>query len=183
MIENIVKSRFFNLLSEILIPAMTWILITFPLWMSPFHPAIVAYFIISFDLYYFYKAITTTYYAVISYKTILNFARVSFNKKVKAIKSSQNILHFIIIPNFKEPLHKLEKTIDYVIKNDYPYKNIIMVLAFEEKEVETAKKEKFIRQKYQSFFKEIITSYHILKNNEEQGKASNQTYAAKIVDN
>ena len=182
MAENIIKSRFFHRFSEIIVPFLTWTLITFPLWMSPFHPAIVAYFIISFDLYYFYKAVTTTYYAVISYKTILNFTRIPFSKKIQSLPSANSILHFIIIPNYKEPLHKIEQTLNHIIKNDYPFKNLVLVLAFEEMEVEASKKEKIIRQKYQSFFKEVISSYHPLKANEEQGKASNQTFAAKIVD-
>jgi len=175
------KAHFFHRFSEMLVPLMTWGLITFPIWMSPFHPAIVAYFIITFDLYFFYKSITNAIYATISYQKILNFSRVDFAKKLEKIKRAPEIKHFIIIPNYKEPLYKIEETITTFIKNDFPYKNLFLVLAFEKRETEAEEKAKILMQKYSPYFCKIIVAYHELKSNEIIGKASNQTFAAKIV--
>jgi len=171
-------SRFFY----IIIPVLSWLLITFPIWMSPFHPAIVAYFIIAFDLYFFYKSILTTYYASISYLKILATNKIDFQKKLKKIKGASEIKHFIIIPNFKEPLSKLESTLKNIAATVYNCKQLYIVLAFEEREEKTKEKADYLRSKYSKEFRGIISTFHPLVDNEVPGKASNQTYAAKIVD-
>jgi hypothetical protein len=179
-----IKTPFLHRLSEMFVPLLTWALITFPLWMSPFHPAIVAYFIIAFDLYFFYRSITNAVYATISYQKILAYSRFNFAKKLLQLKKSAQIKHFIIIPNYREPLYKLEETINTLVNNDFPYKkeNLHLVLAFEEREGEAAKKKAdYLLKKYQKYFCRIITTYHYLTENEIIGKASNQTFAAKII--
>ncbi len=180
--QQIAKSRYFVRLTEAFIPLLSWAIITLPLWLSPFHPAIVAYFIIAFDLYFLYKSIVTTYFATLSYQLILRFSKVDFSKKLARLKQSSQIRHFVIIPNYKEPIHKLESTIQSIIKTDYPHKNIYLVLAFEKREVDAAAKAEILKEKYQSHFSGIFLSYHPLTEGEESGKASNQTFAAKLVD-
>lgn len=182
MAEWIITSRFFQRFLEILIPIGSWFIITLPFWLSPFHPALVAYFIISFDLYFFYKSIITAYSAVVSYSEILFHSKINYQKKVKSLKDARLINHFIIVPNFKEPLHKLESTIGSFVKNNYPYKNIFLVLAFEKREAQAQNKSSILVKKFKKFFKGILITYHPDLPHEEPGKASNQTYAAKIVD-
>jgi hypothetical protein len=104
-----------------------------------------------------------------------------FAKKVKGIKESSAINHFIIIPNYKEPLYKLEKTLDAVVANDYPHKTIHLVLAFEKREEDGPEKERILREKYGYFFKDVMATYHVLQPHEAAGKASNQTHAARKV--
>lgn len=176
------RSRFFNRLFDIFIPVMTWAIITLPLWLSPFHPAVVAYFIIAFNLYFFYRALQTAYYAVISYQIILATHHISFDKKVAALKSSYDIHHVIIIPNYKEPLHKLMETIHAISSTSYPHKHIHLVLAFEEREAAATEKAQEITKKYRESFESITASFHPLVEGEVVGKASNQTFAAKMVD-
>ncbi len=182
MTKQIIRSRFFQRLLEIIVPIGSWFFITLPLWLSPFHPALVAYFIIAFDLYFFYKSLITAYSAVVSYSEILFHSKINYQKKVKSLKEASSLNHFIIVPNFKEPLHKLDSTINSFVKNDYPYKNIYLVLAFEKREEEALKKSDFLVNKYRSFFKDILITYHPDLAHEEPGKASNQTYSAKVVD-
>lgn len=182
MIKHLVKSRFFNDLCDKFIPLLSWILITLPLWLSPFHPAMVAYFIIAFDVYFFYKCIKTAYYASISYKQIISCFRIDFSKKIKPHAKLPDIYHFVIIPNYKELLYKLESSITTITKSDFPLKHIILVLAFEQREQEAVRKAHILKKKFKYFFFDIIESYHVLSGNEIPGKASNQTFAAKIVD-
>ncbi len=170
-----------NRFGEIIIPFLTWVVITLPIWLSPFHPAIVAYFIIAFDLYFLYKSVKTTFLAAIAYRKIQLISKVSFDKKITK-KNLEDIHHFVIVPNYKEPLYKLETTIQSFVDNDYPHKNIYLVLAFEKREDEAKDKAKYFIDKYKDDFRDIILSYHELVENEVPGKASNQTFAAKIVD-
>lgn len=167
---------------DTIIPILSWLLITMPIWLSPFHPAVVAYFIIAFDLYFLYKSLTTTYFATLAYKYLLVHLKIHYVVKLKKIKGGENIKHYVIIPNYKEPLYKLESTIQSITNSDYPYKNIFLVLAFEDREPEVNVKALHLRSKFREYFADIITTFHPLLPQEESGKASNQTYAAKIVD-
>lgn len=182
MTDKIVKSRWFNRMLDMAVPALSWILITFPLYLSPFHPAVVAYFIIAFDLYFFYKSATTTYGAVLSYKEILFHNRINYGNKVKKLKEASTVNHFIVIPNYKEPIYKLEATINALTKNDLPYKNLYLVLAFESREEQAKEKAQDFTKKYRHFFKDIISTYHPLIPGEEEGKASNQSYACRQIE-
>lgn len=182
MTEKIIQSTWFNRIGDIGIPLLTWFLILLPVWLSPFHPAVVAYFIIAFDLYFFYKSLTTAYYAVVSYKAVNLASKINFARKLKQTPGGEKIQHFIIVPNYKEPIYKLESSIDSFVENDIPYKNLHLVLAFEDREQEARDKEKILRKKYHKHFKDIIASYHVLNVGEVAGKASNQTHASKIVD-
>ncbi len=182
MTERFIRSKVFAKIADGFIPLLSWLLITFPLWFSPFHPAIVAYFIIAFDLYFFYKSIRTTYFAAYSYKKILSLSKVSFAHKLKQSKKAKEIRHFIIIPNYKEHLHKLDETIHSIADNDLGSENLYLVLAFEKREIDASKKAETIYETFKSRFKDILICYHPLLPDEEAGKASNQTYAAKFVD-
>ncbi|MGB9883128.1 MAG: hypothetical protein ACPLRN_01260, partial [Microgenomates group bacterium] len=182
MKSKITGSFLFQRILEIIIPFLSWFIITLPLWLSPFHPAVVSYFIIAFDLYFFYKSIKTAYYSVISYQKIIYHSKINYSKKISKKSKSKKIHHFIIIPNYKEPIYKLESTINSIVNNDYPWKNIYLVLAFEKREEnEATKKYQLLLKKFKKNFKKIFATYHPDLPNEEPGKASNQTYAAKII--
>ncbi len=166
-------------LGDYIIPLLTWIIITLPIWLSPFHPAVVAYFIIAFEIYFLYKSLTTCFNATISYQKIQQASRINFAKKVQKIHEAERIQHFIVIPNYKEPVYKLEATIKSIVANDHPFKNLHLVFAFEKREEEAKEKEAYFRKHYKKHFKDILASYHVLVEGEVPGKASNQTFAAK----
>lgn len=182
MTDQIITSKFFARFIESIVPLSAWILITLPLWLSPFHPAVVAYFIIAFDLFFFIKSLNTTYYSVISFQEIIRHSKFNFDKKLSKIPQGNQINHFIVIPNYKEPLHKLETTIGKITETTFPNKNIYLMLAFEQREIEAQEKETLLKTKFSKNFKEILSAYHIIQPGEEPGKASNQTYATKIID-
>ncbi len=181
MTDRIVRSKHFLRLGEVLVPLLSWGIILMPLWLSPFHPAVVAYFIIAFDLYFLCKSVLTAYYATLSYTLIQSFKDTPFEKLVKAVPESRNLDHFIIIPNYKEPIYKLEATVEAITQSNYPYKNIHLVLAFEKRENEAREKEAILKQKFGHFFKQVHATYHTLVAEEVPGKASNQTFAARQV--
>ncbi|MCL4374332.1 glycosyltransferase family 2 protein [Patescibacteria group bacterium] len=181
MAETIVRSRWFIRFTNVIIPVLTWVLITMPVWFSPFHPAVVAYFIIGFDLYFFYKAISTVYLASLSYRRILNTNQVEFSGLLKRC-NSRAIYHFVIIPNYKEPLYKLQSTIQAITDNRFGKKQMYLILAFEKREKESEEKYRTLIAQFGRHFRAIIPTYHTLQPGEEPGKASNQTHAAKIID-
>ena len=174
------KKNLIQIVGEIGVPSLTWLIITFPVWFSIFHPAVVAYFIIAFDLYFLYKSVVTSYFAAISYRQILAYRNVKFSLRLEDSHEAKNIVHCVIIPNYKEPLEKLINTLEKITKSDYPYRSIIVMLAFENREREAVGKAEELKKRFGGYFLDILTSYHELKSHEAPGKASNQTAAAKI---
>lgn len=181
MKEGFGTSPLFIRFFESLVPIASWAMITLPLWLSFFHPAVVAYLIIAFDFYFFYKSFKTVYYAGVSYRQILIAQKVSWRRRVLTQKGAAAIEHFVLIPNFKETIHKLKETLTLLAATDYPYKKISVVLAFEEREEVAREKAAELKNQFADAFKEIIDTYHALTPLEVQGKASNQTHAARVV--
>ena len=182
MSDRIAQSRFFNRLFHVIVPILAWLLITLPVWLSPFHPAIVAYFILSFNIYFFYKSAATVYYAVLSYKTIGFHQKISYSSKLKKIEKAKNIHHFIVIPNYKEQLHKLDESLTLLAKMDYPHRKPSIVLAFESREAEAKSKAQALIAKHKKSFSSILQTYHELLPGEAAGKASNQSYSCRQVE-
>ncbi len=169
----------FERLAEISLPLLTWTIITLPLWLSPFAPELVAYFIIAFDLYFLYKALTTAFFAGVSYYKINLASKIDFAGQLRKLPEAKEILHLVIIPNYKEPLYKLEETLNKILQNDFPYKkNLYVVLGFEEREEKAVEKAQSLKEKFKGKLN-IISTFHNLAPNEVAGKASNQTFALK----
>ena len=168
-------------LFEIAIPTTSWLLITFPLWLSFWHPAVVAYFIITFDIYWFFKSATLAYYAIRSYLTMMAHIRIDWLKEAKSVNNWQEIHHVIIIPEYKEPYKILEQTVSNLAKQTFPLKYITVVLATEKRDSEAEKTGKLLKQKYGSKFGNFWITKHPIKPGEIAGKSSNMAYAGRFV--
>lgn len=164
---------------EILIPLTSWMLITMPLWLSFWHPALVAYFIITFDVYWFYKSFTLAYSAIRSYLTMQAHVKVNWLAKAKTLPHFSSVRHIIIIPEYNEPFHILKRTLDNLMQQDMPKKQIIVVLATEEKDSHADEVGAAIIKEYGDKFGRFIVTKHPLTPHEVAGKSSNMAWAAK----
>lgn len=183
MMNQIVGSRIFYRVAESLIPILSWGIITFPIWFSPFHPALVSYFILAFLLYFLYKSLKTVYFAAISYRLMQRASKVNWYKKLTKTKDYKNITHFVIITTFKESFEKLNRTITKIDEQLYPKDKINIVLAMEKEEGEAAiERSGKLGVKYRRNFAGFYTTYHTLVEGEVTGKASNETYAARFIE-
>lgn len=182
MVNRIVGTRLFYRIAEIIIPVTTWLVITFPIWLSFFHPALTAYIILAFFLYFFYKSIKSVYYAAIAYDLLKRARKIDWYKKVVKLKEYQEIEHFIIITNYKETEEKVAKTIEHVQKQEYNKQKIHIVLAMEEREAEVAiERGEKLKNRFGELFGGFHLTYHELIKGEVIGKASNETHASRII--
>ena len=78
--------RFF----EIDIPSVSWFIITMPLWLSFWHPALVAYLIITFDVYWFYKSVSLVIYALRSFVMLTAHSAVNWLEQARNLPNFQN---------------------------------------------------------------------------------------------
>lgn len=170
--------RFF----EILIPLITWSLITLPVWLSPFHPAIVAYFIIIFNVYFFYKSLKTVILATVSYMNIAKSSQINWLLKAKKQERFKQIKHFFIIPNYKEGFHKVKKTLESIANQNFPSERIYIVMALEKSEgKEAVRRFDRLAKHFANRFGGFMATYHELAPGEEKGKASNEAFAARKI--
>lgn len=169
-------------LLEISIPLTSWALITMPLWLSFWHPALVAYLIITFDVYWFYKSVTLISFAFKSYLTLTAHVQVDWISQAKKLPDYNKLWHVVIIPEYKEPIHILRRTLENLTKQTFPQKRIIIVLATEQKDEHREETAKQLKDEFAHLFGHFLVTTHTMKEGEITGKSSNMAHAARETD-
>jgi len=165
-----------------MLPGFTsWTLILFPVWGSLFIPYAVAYFILFFDVYWFYKSFSLAATAFVSYKKIRKAEKTNWLEKVRPLKNFPKVNHVVIIPNYKENLNKLRETLKSIVYQTFPITQIFVVLAMEKREEEAQQKANILIHEFKDQFANIFATYHPDTPNETKGKSSNQAYAARVA--
>lgn len=165
---------------EILPGFFSWNIILFPYWGIFVVPNVVAYFILLFNIYWFYQSFLIAITSIVSHVRIQAAIHYDWLGDLKNFPDWEKVHHVVIIPTYKEPLHILERTINSLINQTLPGKQISVILAMEENEEAKSRDEKFkfLKEKYHEHFSEFIQTVHKLKVGEVTGKASNERYAA-----
>lgn len=166
---------------EILIPTLTWVLITLPLWLSVWHPAITAYLIIVFDIYWFYKSATLGINAIKSFIILSAHSQINWLQRVKKLKDFERINHVVIIPEYKEPVHILRETLEYLSKQDFPLKKIFIVLATEAWDDQAEFIFNRLKNEFGYLFGKFLMTIHPEIPGEAKGKSSNMAWAGKEI--
>ncbi len=165
---------------EILPGFVSWSLILFPIWGSFIIPDIVAYYVIAFSVYWFYRSMTTAVLAVLGYFKLKTFQVYDWMGDVKAFPDWEKVHHIIVIPTYKEPLTTLERTLNKLKEQTFPLKNIHIMLSFEDREGKEARdKAQLLLTEYGSAFGHLWTTYHPDLPGEVKGKSSNTSWGAK----
>jgi len=170
-------------LLEILPGFVSWNLILLPYWGIFVFPVFVAYFILFFNIYWFYQSLQIAISSIISHTRIQAAKMYDWMSDVKGFPDWQKIRHIVIIPTYKEPIHILERTLKSLADQDFPTKQIIPVLAMEAGEPAKDRDAKFkiLKGKFKGKFEHFFQTVHELKVGEVVGKASNEKYAATWI--
>src|SRR3989344_740593 len=152
---------------------VSWSLILFPVWGSPFFPYAVAYFILFFDIYWFYRSFSLVITAYISSKKIKEAEAKNWFEKGQALQNIEKVNHIVIIPNYKETEEKLRRIVGTIAAQTYPMKRIFVVLAMEKREESAKKKASAIIKDFSDTFGGIYTTFHPDILGEVKGKSSN----------
>lgn len=165
---------------EILPGFFSWNVILFPYWGIFVIPTVVAYFILFFNIYWFYQSFQVGISAIASHLKIQAYKKYDWMADVANFPDWKKIRHVVIIPTYKEPIHILERTFRALASQTLPTKQIIPLLAMEAKEPEGDRKEKVdeLKKKFGEFFEDIYVTVHELQTGEVVGKASNERFAA-----
>ena len=165
---------------EILPGVFSWNMILFPYWGIFVFPNAVAYFILLFNVYWFYQSFLIAITSIISHVRIQASINYDWLGDLKAFPDWKKVHNVIIIPTFKEPLHILERTIKSLSNQTLPTQMITVIMAMETKENIKDRNEKFsyLSSKYGKNFKNFLQTNHKLVKGEVVGKASNERFAA-----
>ncbi|MEK7188518.1 MAG: glycosyltransferase family 2 protein, partial [Patescibacteria group bacterium] len=168
---------------EILPGFVSWNLILFPYWGIFLFPLVVAYYVLVFNIYWFYQSFQIAITAIISHLRIQASIIYDWLADLKTFPDWKRVHHVVIIPTFKEPLYILERTFISLFEQDLPRKQISICLAMEEREDEEERKNKVsaLRKRFESTFANFIVSVHKLTPGEAIGKASNERFAGLYI--
>ncbi|MEI6690717.1 MAG: glycosyltransferase family 2 protein [bacterium] len=165
---------------EILPGFTSWFLILFPVWGSFVVPNLVAYYIIAFSVYWFYRSMTTAALAVLGYFKLKSYQVYDWMADVKLFPDHKKIHHIVVIPTYKEPLTTLERTLEHLSRQTFMCKNIHIMLSFEDREGDPAReKAKTLLKKYEKLFGHVWITFHPDLPGEVKGKSSNTSWGAK----
>lgn len=169
-------------LLEILPGFVSWSMILFPVWGSFLWPVGVAYYIIAFDVYWFYRSMSMSIFSVMAFYRIKASEKYDWMGDVEGFADWNKVRHVVVIPTYKEPLHTLERNLDALMNQTFPADKIVPVLAFEERAGKDVNdpRVKALLKKYKGVFGELVISIHpdgIA--GEVVGKSSNAAWGAK----
>jgi cellulose synthase/poly-beta-1,6-N-acetylglucosamine synthase-like glycosyltransferase len=166
---------------EILPGFMSWTLILFPIWGSLFMPLVVAYFILFFDVYWFYKSFSLVSTAFIASRKIKKAEKENWLENTKPLENFEKVAHIAVIPNYKENTDKLKKTLESLVNQTFPAKRIYVVLAMEERESEAKERARILISEFKDKFGDIFASFHPDIEGEVKGKSSNEAFGGKMA--
>lgn len=167
---------------EILPGFVSWSLILFPIWGSLIMPVVVAYYVITFAVYWLYRSFSLAILSVLAHIKISASKRFDWVGHLKKSfpKNWNTIHHIIIIPTYQEPITTLQKTLSALAKQSYLPKNLHIMLSFEEREGDEAiKKALLLKKEFSGVFGHLWSTLHPDIEGEVKGKSSNTAWGAR----
>ena len=177
------KDRALYKFLEILPGLLSWGTLIGALLLSWLAPAVVAIFIIVFDLYWLLKIAYLSLHQITSFKRMQKNLKIDWLKKVEEIKDWKKVHHLIILPTYKESAEIIGESCQSIYETKYPKDKITIILSTEEragkKAQEVAKK---IKDKFSNKFFKFVTTIHPANiPGEVIGKGSNIAWGLKIA--
>lgn len=166
---------------EIIPPLIALFLITLPIWGAYFFPLALAYFIIFFDVYWFWKSVNLVTMSFIAARKIRKAEKTDWLEKASSLENFEKVKHLIIVPSYKESYEKIKDTIDSIKDQTLPRSQIFVFMAFEKREENIEEKAKKLEKDYKDVFGGFYYALHPDLAHEVKGKSSNQAYAATMA--
>ena len=161
---------------------ISWMILTVPFWGAIISPALVAFSIILFDIYFFWKAANLGINSIRGYLYIKNVSSKFWMKVLRSEKLDfTKMRHIVIIPTYKEPEEILDRTLGFLSEQEFPSKQISVCMALEERDDNAKQKAERLMKKYARHFENFWITNHPLKEGEVAGKSSNLSYAGRRI--
>lgn len=173
---------------EALPALLTWLLVTAPFWAGLVIPLQFALAVIAFDLFWLYLSANTAFGALRGYSRLLQAKREDWHARYRAdalfgraYRAWGDVRHIVIIPNYKEPLPTLRRTLQTLAGQDIAGQ-IFVVLAMEAREPGAEDKAQALLREFDGRFGDLLRTLHPAGlPGEVVGKSSNEAWAARIA--
>ncbi|HPM28038.1 MAG TPA: hypothetical protein PLX55_02675 [bacterium] len=184
-------------LLEIVPGALTWLALLGPIVLSVWIPWVVAIYILTFDLYWFFRSLRLANFTVRTYKKMRRDMDTDWHNIVKSKDlptqngeghklvvsqiSEKDLIHVVLLIYYKESEELLARSIESYIQSTVDKDKLWLVMASEERAGKSAK-EAFenLKEKYKSHFAKFVQTVHPADiKGEIKCKSANATWAAK----
>ncbi len=177
------KDRIIYRFFEILPGLFSWGTLAGVFILSWLAPVTIAFFIIIFALYWVLKVAYLSFHQISSFKQMKKNLKTSWLEKLNNLQSKnwQDIYHLVILPTYKEGPEIIRTSLQSLLDSDYPKKNLIVVLAVEERAGKISRQTAREMEKEFSgkFFDFLITIHSRNVPGEIAGKGPNVAWAIK----
>ena len=144
-------------------------------------PVAIAFFIIIFALYWLLKVTYLSFHQVASFQKMKENLKINWLEKLNNLADWKEIYHLVILPTYQEDIKIIRATLEALADSEYPKKNLIVVLAIEERAGEKAQRiAREVEEQFSGIFSHFLITVHpqnIL--GEIAGKGSNVNWAIK----
>ena len=164
---------------EIVPGAVTWTLLTLPLWGALLFPDKLAYFLLVFNVYWLYKSASMAVCAVAGYRRLQRDQKYDWLAEAQSRPGWREVHHLVLIPTYGEVPSILRASLELLASQDFPKENISVVLAFEERDPEAHRRATSLLAEFRSRFANIWATFHPDDPSEVRGKSSNLAYAGR----
>ena len=138
MIRNFIEKhdKRVHRLLEIIPGFLVWSIILFPLWGSLIIPHIVAYAVLTFIVFWFYRSFQAAFFAIRGYFRIKECQQIDFREEYERIKRKvpfgwEEIKHVVLVVTVDEPIDTLRRNLDHLAGQKIAEEQLIVVMAFE----------------------------------------------------
>jgi cellulose synthase/poly-beta-1,6-N-acetylglucosamine synthase-like glycosyltransferase len=174
------KNRVLYRALEIFPGFASWATLIGVLLLSNYAPFIAAYFIIGFAIYWVLKTAFLSYHLRHNWKRLRHHLSLNWQAMVERFEFG-HMYQMVILPFYNEPEEIVNATIESLFNVQYDKKNIIIVLAAEERAgLEAQRIASSMQEKWgDTFAKFLVTTHPKDIEGEMSGKGSNASYAAE----
>lgn len=167
---------------EIIPGLVSWNLILFLVWGGYFFPVITAYFILTFDIVWLYKALSLTVAAMLSHLKIKAAERLDWMKEVREFGDWKKVRHVVLVMIANEPTEVYEKTVEELTRQTFPLKQLAVVMATEERFPQGRTEGERLKKKWEKKLGAFLVTVHPANiAGEVKGKSSNEAWAGREV--
>ncbi len=144
-------------------------------------PTVVAYAVLAYDIFWFYKSATLALSSLLAHARIEGAKRMDWLAEVKGFPDWKRVHHIILIVTVNEPYHTLRRTVKALAAQDLPLKQLTVVVATEKRAPEGKAHALRLKKQFGARFGHFFITAHELQSGEVRGKSSNERFAGMWV--
>lgn len=150
-------------------------------------PYWIAIFVIAYDVYLLIRIVYMSVHLLYAYRRLKEYKHVQWIEKLQQEKTDmdwEKIQHIIVIPTYDESIHVLRTSIAALAATDFPHERMHVVIGFEERAGEAAKKRaRALEKQFGNIFGTFLTTFHPDGiPGEKKVKSANATWAIQQME-